>query len=117
VIYVALLRGVNVGGKGRVEMARLKELVESLGASDVTTYINSGNVIFEDRRSASKLVALLEQAIVDEFAVESRVVVRDDASSTRCATPSRPAGRTTPSRRRTSSSCVRRWIRPTCSSR
>jgi uncharacterized protein (DUF1697 family) len=76
-ILVALLRGVNVGGKARVEMARLKQVVEELGAADVSTYINSGNVIFRDRRAARTLVPLVERAILDAFAVESRVVVRD----------------------------------------
>lgn len=46
--FVLLLRGINVGGKNRVEMARLKKTLESLGYSDVVTYINSGNAIFEN---------------------------------------------------------------------
>ena len=47
-IYVALLRGVNVGGRGKVDMRELKKQVEALGCADVSTYINSGNVIFRD---------------------------------------------------------------------
>jgi uncharacterized protein (DUF1697 family) len=46
-IYVDLLRGVNVGGKGKVEMSRLQDVFERLGYINVVTYINSGNVIFE----------------------------------------------------------------------
>ena len=45
--YVALLRGINVGGNNKVEMARLKKVFESLGFINVRTYINSGNVIFD----------------------------------------------------------------------
>ncbi len=45
-IYVAFLRGVNVGGKGIVSMAAIKQALVALGLSDVRTYINSGNVIF-----------------------------------------------------------------------
>ena len=43
--YLVLLRGINVGGKNKVPMARLRELLEELGYSDVSTYIASGNVI------------------------------------------------------------------------
>ncbi len=44
--YVALLRGINVGGNRKVEMKRLKATFERAGFADVRTYINSGNVIF-----------------------------------------------------------------------
>lgn len=44
--YVALLRGINVGGKNKVAMSELKACFETLGHTNVTTYINSGNVIF-----------------------------------------------------------------------
>ena len=45
-VYVAFLRGINVGGKTIVSMAAIKEALVDLGLSDVRTYINSGNVIF-----------------------------------------------------------------------
>ncbi|TGN13385.1 DUF1697 domain-containing protein [Leptospira ilyithenensis] len=45
--YIALLRGINVGGNRKVEMKKLRNLFESLGYINVSTYINSGNVIFE----------------------------------------------------------------------
>lgn len=76
-IYVALLRGINVGGKNKVEMARLKETFESAGADRVTTYINSGNVIFEDTRSSDELAPLLESVIEDEFGFFVKVLLRD----------------------------------------
>lgn len=83
VIYVALLRGINVGGKNKVEMSRLRATFENLGLAHVSTYINSGNVIFSgDDRSGDSLVASIEQAIADEFGLSLRVLVRDlDAMS------------------------------------
>ncbi|NLL75142.1 MAG: DUF1697 domain-containing protein, partial [Erysipelothrix sp.] len=45
--YVALLRGINVGGKNKVDMKELKALFIDLGYTEVQTYINSGNVIFD----------------------------------------------------------------------
>ena len=75
-VYVALLRGVNVGGRGKVDMRELKKQVESLGCSDVSTYINSGNVIFRDRRTASTLTRELEAALGRRVAVRSLAQVR-----------------------------------------
>lgn len=76
-VYVALLRGINVGGNARVEMPRLKKVFESLGLSSVLTYINSGNVIFSDMRTKETLVPLIEKAIHDEFRLGIRIVLRD----------------------------------------
>ena len=73
---MALLRGINVGGKSKVEMPQLKKLFESLGVTDVVTYINSGNVIFKDRRSPSGIKDLLEKALSKEFGFDLRVVLR-----------------------------------------
>lgn len=78
--YVALLRGINVGGKTRVEMPRLKAAFEALGCTDVSTYINSGNVLFTDARPASKLKPLIEKAIKAEFNFDVPVVLRDRAN-------------------------------------
>ena len=77
-IYLALLRGINVGGKNKVEMRRLKATFERSRMSNVTTYINSGNVVFTDnRRQAPKIVSVLEQAIADDLGFEIKVLVRD----------------------------------------
>jgi len=63
-VYVALLRGVNVGGKGTVSMATLKEQFESLGFEQVKTYINSGNVIFRaPETDKTKLTKQIEGTI------------------------------------------------------
>ncbi len=69
--YVALLRGVNVGGHSKVDMRELAETFERLGCADVATYINSGNVIFRDRRSAKTLTRLFEEELGRRVAVRS----------------------------------------------
>ena len=73
-IYVALLRGINVGGNKKVEMAKLKKVFEGLGFSGVSTYINSGNVIFE---ADEVEVVLIENALKQTFGFEIKVLVRD----------------------------------------
>ena len=66
--YVALLRGINVGGKSLVRMADLRESVEELGYEDVSTFIASGNVLLETaERDAAKLESTLEKALERRF--------------------------------------------------
>ena len=62
--YVALFRGINVGGKHSVPMAKLRDVLESLGHTDVSTYIQSGNVIFTAKRPVTP--AALEQPPQDD---------------------------------------------------
>lgn len=74
---LALLRGINVGGKNRVEMGRLRTVFEQLGLDDVRTYINTGNVIFTaGTNTDSGLVSSLEEAISAEFGLDLKVLVR-----------------------------------------
>lgn len=61
--YIALLRAVNVGGTGKLPMSDLKSLCESLGFTKVTTYIASGNVVFNSPYSASETGELLEASL------------------------------------------------------
>ena len=76
--YVALLRGVNVGGRARVEMARLKATFEGLGLGDVRTYINSGNVVFTGGGSdRARLRRRIERAVTGDFGLDVRVLLRD----------------------------------------
>jgi uncharacterized protein (DUF1697 family) len=76
--YVAFLRGVNVGGKGIVSMAAIKEALIALGLSDVRTYINSGNVIFSTRASDSQqLTARIEKALEQHTGMAINVLVID----------------------------------------
>lgn len=74
--YVALLRGINVGGHTRVEMRKLKLVFEKAGCTRVSTYINSGNVVFSDTRTIAELHRLLEAAIFEAFEVEVPIVLR-----------------------------------------
>ena len=76
-IYLALLRGINVGGKHKVEMARLRATFEKLGFTDVKTYINSGNVIFETAPSdKTKLTKRIERAIAKKFGFDVPTLLR-----------------------------------------
>ena len=84
---VAFLRAVNVGGKNRVPMKDLRELVESLGLADVRTYVQSGNVVFTGpSRGADALAGSLEQAVTDAFGVKAKVLVRTQAELKKIAT-------------------------------
>jgi uncharacterized protein (DUF1697 family) len=74
--HIALLRGINVGGRNKVPMTDLREVVTSLGHTGVTTYIQSGNVIFTtDSASTGELAAALESAITGRFGIWASVVV------------------------------------------
>lgn len=69
--YVALLRGVNVGTATRVPMSTLKYLLEDLGFENVTTYLNSGNAIFDASVDAAEATRLIEDGL--QRAVGQRV--------------------------------------------
>jgi len=74
--HVALLRGINVGGGGKVPMAELRRLLTSLGHREVSTYIQSGNVIFTPSHDDTAALAKeLHAAVTDTFGVRSGVVV------------------------------------------
>jgi uncharacterized protein (DUF1697 family) len=75
--YVALLRGINVGGNNKVEMPKLKTLFEELGYKNVFTYINSGNVIFESSKTPSLITKDIEKGIEKKFGFPVRIVLRD----------------------------------------
>lgn len=76
-VYVALLRGINVGGKNKVDMKMLKQTFETTGMTDVITYINTGNIIFSHHNlSKEELVRVLEEAIYKDFELNIKVVIR-----------------------------------------
>ena len=81
--YVALLRGINVGGRTLVKMADLKTCFEQLGLEDVSTYIASGNVLFGSGDDAAELATTIEAAIEQRFELPVKVVVLDRASYAR----------------------------------
>ena len=75
--YVALLRGTNVGGKNLIKMTELVACFEALGFRDVSTYIQSGNVLFTSPASArAALTRRIEQALAERFKYRASVVLR-----------------------------------------
>jgi len=76
VVYVALVRGINVGGKTRVAMAALRGTCESVGCEDVVTYIQSGNVVLKSTLSAHRLRTVLEGAFARDFGFDPAVMIR-----------------------------------------
>jgi uncharacterized protein (DUF1697 family) len=77
--YVALLRGINVGGNNLIRMADLAACFEQNGFETVKTFIQSGNVIFETRRSRGELSACVEQMLSKRFSYSASVVIRSHA--------------------------------------
>lgn len=78
--YVLLLRGVNVGGKNKVMMSELKELLRGEGFSDVDSYINSGNLFFASDESAEKIVLKVEKVLEEnyEFSIPFVLLSKED---------------------------------------
>lgn len=75
--YVAMLRGINVGGQQKMSMADLRALFVGLGHTDVATYIQSGNVIFTSRSNkASSLARASEEQIADRLGLAVTVLLR-----------------------------------------
>ena len=65
--YVLLLRGVNVGGKNKVVMSELKELLGREGFSDLDSYINSGNLFFSSNESVETIVLKVEKVLEENY--------------------------------------------------
>src|ERR1044072_852365 len=76
-LYVALLRGVNVGGNNMISMSALKQSFETIGFTHVVPYINSGNIIFNAKENdARKLEQKIERMLVKDYELNSKIVVR-----------------------------------------
>ena len=73
-VYLALFRGINVGGKNRVPMAELKACFEELGCEDVRTYIASGNVMFESSKSSAELTEEIQEALPRKFKLDRELI-------------------------------------------
>jgi uncharacterized protein (DUF1697 family) len=65
--YVALLRGINAGKNRRIDMKELKSIFESIGCENVSTYINSGNVIFESNLDKIDIQNKIELVLNEKF--------------------------------------------------
>ncbi|HEX7330440.1 MAG TPA: DUF1697 domain-containing protein [Pyrinomonadaceae bacterium] len=76
-VFVALLRGVNVGGNNMISMRALKESFETMGFANVSTYINSGNILFQSKEAdPRKLEKKIEQMLSSDYQLDSKVVIR-----------------------------------------
>lgn len=74
--YAALLRGINVGSGRRVGMAELKRSFEAVGMEKVSTYIQSGNVLFISEEKEAPLIHLIEAALRKDFGFPLEIVLR-----------------------------------------
>jgi uncharacterized protein (DUF1697 family) len=78
-LHIALLRGVNVGGRSSLPMASLREVAGDLGYDDVRTYIQSGNLLCRTPKGAATVERELQQAIAERCGVTTDVIVRTRA--------------------------------------
>jgi uncharacterized protein (DUF1697 family) len=72
--YIALIRGINVGGKNALSMADLRKFLEDQGFSDVSTYIASGNVILRSNKPANEIRVCLEKGLPENFKLDDEFV-------------------------------------------
>jgi uncharacterized protein (DUF1697 family) len=72
--YLVLLRGINVGGRNKVPMAKLREVLEDAGFANVSTYIASGNVFLDSKLSRSKVAAAIEALLPKAFKLDTELV-------------------------------------------
>ncbi len=75
-IYISLLRGINVSGKNRVPMQDLRVIYQTHGGEDVSTYIQSGNVVFRSAKSPVVLAKGVSQSIQQNFGCDIPILVR-----------------------------------------
>lgn len=75
--YISILRGINVSGQKKIKMADLKSLYENEGFEDVTTYIQSGNVLFNsENRNLEEIKSIIESAIRENYKFDVPVDIR-----------------------------------------
>ena len=76
--YISMLRGINVGGHNKIDMKGLKALYEDLGFNGVSTYIQSGNIIFRtDQKTSDQILAgNIEKSILKKYRFEVPVIIR-----------------------------------------
>lgn len=72
--YLALLRGINVGGKNKIPMRELRLCLEKLGCMNVRSYIASGNVIFESNETPAEIAKMIEQTLPEKFKLDSDII-------------------------------------------
>ena len=77
--YVVLLRAINVGGRNKIAMAELRELLDELGFDDVATYIQSGNIVCRSTKKAASVGTTVKGGIAERFGHDIEVIVRSAA--------------------------------------
>lgn len=76
---IVLLRGVNLAGRNRVAMPQLREALEGSGFEEVSTYVQSGNVVLSSKAAAKRVGSEVERLISERFGLDIKVVVRTRA--------------------------------------
>ncbi len=74
-VFVAMLRGINVSGQKKVNMAELRQLLSDIGLHDLESYIQSGNIIFKADQDADKLAGVIRESILNHFGFEVPTLV------------------------------------------
>ena len=77
--YVALLRGINLGARNKIAMADLRELFAALRCESVSTYVQSGNVVFTSSKTAAQLTSAIEKRITADLGLDIAVLLRTKA--------------------------------------
>ncbi|MDC7681730.1 DUF1697 domain-containing protein [Asticcacaulis sp. BYS171W] len=92
--YIALLRGINVGGNNKLPMKDWRGIMDGLGYAKVRTYIQSGNALFESDRPASDIATAMTEAIGEAFGFRPSCIVLtlDQVKAALAACPFRPEG-------------------------
>lgn len=86
-VYIAMLRGINIGPHKRMQMQKLRASCETLGFEEVKTYIQSGNLVFRaGKLRPEALSKKLEERIVDDFGFSSDIIIRSKAEFERIVT-------------------------------
>jgi uncharacterized protein (DUF1697 family) len=87
--YIALLRGVNIGGRNKVSMPDIKAALEKQGFQNVFTYINSGNIVFDSNEDATTVKITCETAIKDTFNLDIpvRIITTTELQETLSSVP------------------------------
>ena len=81
-VYVSMLRGVNVGGN-KVKMTELRDMYMKIGARNVETYIQSGNVVFDTDQNEADMASRIESIFADTFGFETAVIMRTEQDMNR----------------------------------
>ncbi len=72
--YLILLRGINVGGKNKIAMSELRTCFEKLGFKNVSTFINSGNVILDSQLSSKSVTEKIKKTLPTTFKLDSEMI-------------------------------------------